>query len=1321
MPTAPNHLEHLEARVLLSSPDPITDDHPLWAVPQGSAVIDGELSDNEWGDAFQTTRTLAYNEKVVATVYLMHSDEGLYMGVRVLDQHLWADGGGDGEGRRWQLENDDSMLFYFDQDRSQEEYFQPEDRAFGFNIGNFDDPKNDADGPVRRYKFIQGDGEGGAPDVGFFGDDWGRIVDSGGDTDDYFLPTGAMFATQYWGTVNDDSDIDTGWTSEAFMPWEGLNMTAPAHGASIGMNFDIILDDTGGTRDTVNRRHSSEKWDGPFIPDDHLVGSHSSYNASQPGVNGPVGYAEVMFIDARAESVPPAIADLAAAEVTGYSSRLRFTSPAATSGGLGHVSEYQIRYSSSSIDSAQDWLNASVFENRYLPRPAGLSEDLRLIGLEPSTTYHIAIRAVDAAGNVSPMATTTFQTQSVTQDTSNGMRIVPSPLGRLLMTEAGDPFLSVGDHLGLSWAYTRQLFPGDVWDPGNNIFQNFYENEPIEGPVAPYFDALEAQGVNTMRVFIEQPFAPEAPNLPNDPRGSFWLEHNAGVYNEDMHAFLDNVLAEADARGIYVVLSAFSTYYYRDGFGQDGPWSTLHGGPLTDIDDFFQTPGTLQIAKDRMDEVASWVRDSPYASRVIGYEIINEWNARAWTSNAEGELTSDSATEMIRRAQWIGELARHVRTIDPQRLVINPPVLEDIRGAIARSTLYSRDFDLVMPHLYTLANEEPINNPSSDRAIGAAVEQARVTAYWMHLAEDRRPIMNGEWGTVRRLWPTGQTYYTDQEYLWGTPASSPSFTLAEDEAIFSAVLWSGIATGQPGTPMRMASENLDFITGVNRNDRTIKQGFILTDNMRAIQRLIADWRDTTSIGFDWMTYAPDPLSGRAFATSAAGHTLFASGGSDGAQGVVYVQQDTDARSGTVSDGTLWLAGLDKDSLFDIEIWSTEIGTDAPMRVLRNRYSGDGTLTINLPAFDGSVVVRFRTDSTVGTFEEIAAIKSGNKTVSFSLGLDRQPIATIFASDTQITTTVDIASLVGFRGQAVDMVPYRTGDGIVHLALTNEKHHLWVIHGDLSTNTWTARDLTAGIGAPGITGDLTVYQPNWGSIHIGGLDVRGHAVNYWWSPGLSDWEFSDLTAILDGPTMSGGLTSWVAPWGALNLAGLNDSGEIVVYWWVPGMSSWANLNMTARFDGPALDGQLAAFVTPWGAMNILGLNDAGNAVAYWWVPGASGWIISDLTAITSTASFAEGLSTTLSTDGGINVFGLDADDRLNVLRWTPASGRWNDTNITTSVEAPSVTFPVGAASAGSHLTVLARSTSEDARLLLHTLDLDNRQWDWDYVSAMDDAA
>ena len=1305
--------ERLEDRTLFSVVDPITDDHPLWTIPRGAAVIDGVLDEAQWDSAFQTTRTLAYQEGVVITVSAMYDSQGIYLATDVLDKDLWADGNGGGEGELWQIETDDSVIFYFDLDSSREEYLQETDLAFGYNIGNFTDPKNTADGPVRRFKFIKGDGAGGAPSVGWFGDNWGEIEARGDNPEDYYKPDGVSYKTTYQGTLNDDSDIDTGWTSELFLPWSVLGITAPTHGFTFGMNFNVILDDTGGERDLFTRRHGSTRWDEYAIPDNYVSGVESSYSATQPGVRGPASYAETMFIDAAASEKPAAITDLAITNTTGYSTMLSFTSPAGTTAGLGHVSAYEIRYDDSPIITDRDWINATSFINRYTPRLAGKAESLRFIGLEPLTTYSVAIRAVDAAGNLGEMTAATFTTQSATQDTSGGLRLVPSPLGRSLMTEAGDPFLAVGDHLGLSWANTRQLFPGEVWDNANGIYQNFADKVPIEGIYTDYFDTLQARGVNTMRVFLEQQVtqAEGNPNLPDDPRGTYWIEHNAGQYNPEMRQFLDTLLAEADARGMYIVLSPFSTWYYRDAFGNEGPWATNFGGPLTDIDDFFQEPGTLTIAKARMAEVVRWVQESPYAARVMGYELINEWNTTGWTKNAEGDSSADRAIEMTRRAVWVGELARYTRTLDPQRLTVNAPVLEDPRGAIARSVFYSRDFDVLMPHFYTLGNEEAINNPDSDRAVRAAIEQARVTAAWINQTTDRRPILNGEWGPTRRLWPTGKPYYSDKTYTWGTPASSPSFTLAEDEDLFSSLLWSGLATGQFGTAMRIAADTLSFIVGTNDNGQTLTQGFLLTDNMRATQELIATWRDNSSIGFDFATYSPDPLNGQLAVTSASGFSLYAFGASDSSQGIVYIIQDRGVKTGTVPDGRVTITGLKADTRFDIEVWETAIGTTAPSRTLRNIFSPDGSLTINLPEFTQGTVLRFQAVPSSGQVEQVVALQAGTKTITFTRGLDAQPTATIFESATGEVLQVDISALANFRGRVVDMTPYRTPDGIVHLAVTDEDHNLWVFDGNLATGTWTVRNLTAAINAPGLTGDLTVYQPTWNAIHIGGLDARGNAVNYWWAPGLDDWQFADLTGALDGPTMAGGLASWVAPWGALNLAGLNENGEIIVYWWVPG-GTWATLNMTTQFNGPTLRGQLSAFVTSWGAMNIIGLNDAGNANAYWWVPGGK-WTISDLTSITNTASFAQGLTTATSTDGGINIFGLDANDELIMLRWTPSTGRWLDSNITAEAETSPVNFPVGAASAGNWMTVGARTQEANARLLLYTFDLITDRWSWQF--------
>ena len=106
-------------------------------------------------------------------------------------------------------------------------------------------------------------------------------------------------------------------------------------------------------------------------------------------------------------------------------------------------------------------------------------------------------------------------------------------------------------------------------------------------------------------------------------------------------------------------------------------------------------------------------------------------------------------------------------------------------------------------------------------------------------------------------------------------------------------------------------------------------------------------------------------------------------------------------------------------------------------------------------------------------------------------------------------------------------------------------------------------------------------------------------------------------------------------------------------------------------------------------------------------------MNNTTSITNTASFAQGLTTTTSTDGGINIFGLDDSDHLIMLRWTPATGRWIDSDVTAGAETSPVDFPVGAASAGGRMTVGARTTDGGAQLLLYTLDLNTDLWSWQY--------
>ncbi|MEM7755570.1 MAG: sugar-binding protein [Planctomycetota bacterium] len=653
-----SHLfESLEERRLLAA-DPLTPDHPLWAIPTGTAAIDGSLDDSDWSGALEIYRTQATRSDNAVWVRAMYNAAGLFLSVEARDANLWADGNGGGAGDIFEVEQDDSVVFYFDPDNSRDNIIQDSDRVFGVNLGDMNAPVNTNNGAVQRVKHVKGANSlVAAPRVA-------PGVD---------IPGGLVYATSYEGTLNNSSDTDIGWVVEVFMPWDTLNMAGPpAHGDTIGMNFEVIFDNNGGGRDFFDLRNGPDRFDFPHFIDDTLVGAHSSFSFGSGGVNGPVNYAEAMFINNTEVSRPRGVNDLAVGNSSPFGAQLTFTTPAGTSRGAGHVTSYDIRYSTTNITSEQDWANATRFENIYTPRLSGLSESLRIAGFQPASPYFISVRAVDASGNVGPL-TPAVKVETRPDDGTQG-RIIPAPNGYGLMFEDGTPFVPVGDHLGKPWAYTRTLFPGDIWDPANGVYQNFFENGAIEGDAETYFQTLQDQGVNTMRLYLEFQGSFVEGNPDPIPNGTYWLENNRGQFNPDMREFLHNVMDLAAQHDIYLILSPFNPFDYDDVFGSEGPWATNFGGPLTSINDFFQTNETLEMAQLRMTTIADWVGQNSNDHIVLGYETISEWDAR-WTVNDD-----QSASEMRQRAVWMQSLAAHIRDYDPDRLVLNSTVQRDPRG-----------------------------------------------------------------------------------------------------------------------------------------------------------------------------------------------------------------------------------------------------------------------------------------------------------------------------------------------------------------------------------------------------------------------------------------------------------------------------------------------------------------------------------------------------------------------------------------------------------------------------------------------------------------
>jgi hypothetical protein len=100
---------------------------------------------------------------------------------------------------------------------------------------------------------------------------------------------------------------------------------------------------------------------------------------------------------------PPAqVTDLHAADLAPHALTLEFTAPG-DDGDRGRAVSYEFRSFSSNITEAT-WNEAHTWPDATSPQPAGSPETVRLVGLEPETTVHFAMRARDNSGKLSPIS-----------------------------------------------------------------------------------------------------------------------------------------------------------------------------------------------------------------------------------------------------------------------------------------------------------------------------------------------------------------------------------------------------------------------------------------------------------------------------------------------------------------------------------------------------------------------------------------------------------------------------------------------------------------------------------------------------------------------------------------------------------------------------------------------------------------------------------------------------------------------------------------------------------------------------------------------------
>ncbi|MDQ7012648.1 MAG: hypothetical protein Q9O74_01980 [Planctomycetota bacterium] len=309
--------------------------------------------------------------------------------------------------------------------------------------------------------------------------------------------------------------------------------------------------------------------------------------------------------------------------------------------------------------------------------------------------------------------------------------------------------------------------------------------------------------------------------------------------------------------------------------------------------------------------------------------------------------------------------------------------------------------------------------------------------------------------------------------------------------------------------------------------------------------------------------------------------------------------------------------------------------------------------------DGRLVAVVNTDATLLAFERDTQGFWQAKDLTRSL-TSAEPIT---SSLTIFTDRDGIAYVAGVTGVG-DVVTYKFDP------TPADRENAWS-YANISQDHLTPR----GQETPVFVGPLMSFVTPWNALNIAGLDAEGNIQAVWTGNGGVEWNASNLSAITGAPPMTSGLTAFVTTWSAINIVGLDADGNVLATWWVPAFEgNWAVSNLTTIAAGEPLTGStLTSFIAPWGALNIAGLTASGDVATYWWTPGfeddGKTWQVANLTASFDPSDpkpDSQLQSQTNSLFGGeLNILGTDSDTgELVRLFFRVQDAVWVSENVTT---------------------------------------------------------
>ncbi|VAX41822.1 hypothetical protein MNBD_PLANCTO03-34, partial [hydrothermal vent metagenome] len=206
----------------------------------------------------------------------------------------------------------------------------------------------------------------------------------------------------------------------------------------------------------------------------------------------------------------------------------------------------------------------------------------------------------------------------------------------------------------------------------------------------------------------------------------------------------------------------------------------------------------------------------------------------------------------------------------------------------------------------------------------------------------------------------------------------------------------------------------------------------------------------------------------------------------------------------------------------------------------------------------------------------------------------------------------------FRPNGFIVVAGTTDAGELHIAFDYEfifssRYGSYYSQATVSLSEHLAR---RGLSTPAFASNLDSFATPWGAMNIVGLDDAGDLHAVWWSPGLGSpvWTTTNLSDITGAPKLVGNITASSTAWNGMQIMGTDERGHLVSIWWSPTSGGWKWADLTAEAGGGALEaGSIAGATTPWGAIEIIGRTAENELVTYWWAPGSDGWVFESITA------------------------------------------------------------------------------------------------------------